>query len=611
MTRRPSSLLAACLVQSLLALAPGGVLAQTPSPIEEEDLPPTPAETPAHPPTSATTALPVTGDLNVQEAAAQRAYADGDLARALELYRDLIARQREPGERARLTVTAAWLSWQVKDFDGARSLLEKALYAQPGLPFQADLYTPEFQALYQDALTTALHRRQVRASQDINQAVANLRSREYPEARRLLTEALALRPNDPDGIYNLALLDLREERLDDALAGFQKVLALKRGNPTGVTPELEGQALNNSAVVYFARGDFVDAESALSEAVGLKPDDAESWYNLGLARQKLGNEPRAYAALSKAHQLAPNDFDMAHALALAEIARANWPGAVGLLNEASRARPADPDVWFQLGRAQRGQGNVGDAIVSFRKALELDPDGHRGTAASAALLLAETSRDAGDAAGCAKAASRATELTPNDAGAWLLLGLARQTLGDLAGAEQALTRASQLAPERADVAQDLGGLYIEMRDYPHAESALDHALELDPANPAVQRALASLQEHASTLDAPGEGSRHRPDLGARLSLANYAPLGIHGVRVDTVPDGSLAGRAGLRVGDLIVRLDGRPVDSAATLHHLLNAGKSEVTLAVLRAGRAIAIRIRLAGEPDRTPGDSEPRPRPR
>ena len=97
--------------------------------------------------------------------------------------------------------------------------------------------------------------------------------------------------------------------------------------------------------------------------------------------------PRIQQALRRARSLAPSDVTTARALAVAEIDRANWVAAVALLVEASIGRPDDPELKLQLGRAQRGLGNAPGAIVSFRSAIDLDPDG--GNVSSEATVKVE------------------------------------------------------------------------------------------------------------------------------------------------------------------------------------------------------------------------------
>lgn len=599
--RRRSPLLVP-LTAALLAIppasAPQAAAAQSPPPqIDVEDLPAegeaVPGEAPPAEPLDAMAAA---------EAEAQREYADGNLTRALELYVDLAARHEDAAARARFGITSAWLSFQLGDREVAYGRLVDVLFADPSAPLRAELYAPEFVALYQDAQRDATDRRAREAAERTSLAVDAIRVGRHADARRELERALQLAPDDPDILYNLALVDLREERPDAALAGFERVLALERTRPRGVDRELKSQTLNNVAVLYFARGDYEVARASLEDALRLDPDDARAWFNLGLTRQRLGLAEEGYAALRKARDLDRRDVDIARALALAQIERSSWVEAVALLLEGTRERPEDPDLWLHLGRAQRGLGNVEGALESWRHAVELDPGNRAGVASAAAVLRAESLYARGDFAGAGLAAGQAVELANEDVDAWMLLGLARDRQGDAAGARQALERARALAPGRADVAQNLGSVALAQRDFPAAEAAFRAVLEIDPDNVEVRGVLDRLvaDREAAALAAQSSGrrgspppKRARPDLGARLSAADYEPLGIRGLVVDEVVPGGAAERAGLAVGDLVLRIDGQPAKSAETLRAQAAGRAQGVVLDVLRAGKPVRIRLEL------------------
>ncbi len=88
---------------------------------------------------------------------------------------------------------------------------------------------------------------------------------------------------------------------------------------------------------------------------------------------------------------------------------------------------------------------------------------------------------------------------------------------------------------------------------------------------------------------PGE----RPYLGIRYIQRP------RGAEVQEVMPGSPAEEAGLKVGDLIREVDGRPVSTARPLAELLSAYRpgDRVTLTVEREGRELEIRVTLGRRP--------------
>jgi len=526
------------------------------------------------------------------EQEARREYAEGNLPRALLLYRELAEEAQAPAEEARLRITAAWLCFQLDDRAGALEQLGRALYAMPEAPFRPELYSPEFVALHQDALADALDRRRRTAARKTGLAVDAIRAHDYGAARTLLLEARELAPQDPEIQYDLAFVDLRQGRADEALAGFERVLALARSGGAGISRDLETRTLNSLALLYYGRSDFEAARATLEEAIELEPDDARAWFNLGLARERLGQRDESYAALRKARELDRRDPDIARALGLAEIDRKRWVEATSLLVAATEARPEDPELYLHLGRAQAGLGNAEGALESFRNARRLDPGNRLGVAVTASLLAAGMLRERENAAGAEQEARAAIDLDRGAVDAWILLGLAELDQGRAAEALEALETARRLAPERADAAQNVGSAKLELRDYAGAEEAFRRALELDPSNAEVQQVLAQIEARRAAEAAQAAPSRRKaPSLGAKLAAADYPPLGIRGLRVESVAAGGAAQRSGLAAGDLILRADGQPVVREADL--LRRLGSRTVKLDVLRAGRPVEIKLRV------------------
>ncbi len=528
------------------------------------------------------------------EIEAEQAYADGNLRLAASLYKQLALEHGEPAERARLLVLSSWLAYQLGDASTAGSDLEAALFAEPATPFQTDLYSPDYVAIYQNALRSATERRAREGADRLARGAAAVATSRWGEARPLLEEGLRLAPSDPAGLLNLALVESRIGSEDAALAGFERVLALERGNPTGVSPVLKAAALENSAAIYLRRGQFADAEGALAEAVKLDPESAQSWFLLGQTRDRLGQTAQAIEALRRAQRLDPGNVELQSQLADFHLARKEWLEALSLLVSATQARPESPSLWIQNGRAQRGLGNIAAAAESFRKAINLDPGDRNGNAQPAALLLAQTMLDNREPAAAEAAATQATRWRPEKADGWRLLGLARQAGGDLAGAREAIERAGEIAPEQVDVLISLGAIRLAARDLSAAAEAYRQALAIDPAATEAASQLAQIESRLSAQTGGGKGAASDPRalLGARMVPFDTPTLGIRGLRVDNVGTGSRAAKAGLKVGDLLLRVDGKPVDSIDTLMTAL-VSKSQVQLEVLRKGTSLQIQLML------------------
>lgn len=82
-------------------------------------------------------------------------------------------------------------------------------------------------------------------------------------------------------------------------------------------------------------------------------------------------------------------------------------------------------------------------------------------------------------------------------------------------------------------------------------------------------------------------------------LAKYFKLsGDEGILVTSVEQGGPAAKAGLKAGDVIVKLGTRTIEDSRDLHRALDAAEpgSEVAVQVIREGRAVDLKVTLGGQ---------------
>ena len=121
-------------------------------------------------------------------------------------------------------------------------------------------------------------------------------------------------------------------------------------------------------------------------AVELDPGDAETWFNLGFARERTGAFAEAAAAFAEAVRLKPALDRAWYGLALAHAARGDHAAAASALEETVRLQPLHGEAWYRLGMAQHYAGQAQRVGEVVRKLASFEPK-------FANQLIADSGRD--------------------------------------------------------------------------------------------------------------------------------------------------------------------------------------------------------------------------
>lgn len=283
-------------------------------------------------------------------------------------------------------------------------------------------------------------------------AVALGRVRERQGDRAGAAEAYRAAPLDADAVESLGRLTLAEGGIDEAIASFERLRALRPESP-GLTGRLAAQAL-----------------------AARDPDEAERrwWSAMEAPDAAFDDDARAgVLAIHDARRAAGAD-DAARSFALAVLAR--WPDVEGTEALAARVDRARVEIEAQALRAARGRPlspPEQERLDAARSVLAGgDPRGARG--ALTAL--------AGDAA--------------EAPAVWGALADAEVAVGDLDRAEAAIAKARALAPLDPALLEQEGDLLAVAyggREDAAAVAAWRSALRYRPSDPGLWRKVA---EHA-------------------------------------------------------------------------------------------------------------------
>ncbi len=492
-------------------------------------------------------------------------------------------------------MTLSSLEHQLGQREPAVVALSEALAIDPNVQIDPVMLGQTFMDVYYEAQKRAADLRQ-RHAEDLRElALKRVEEGDVSAARDLFQQVLALVQNEPYALYHIAALDQRAGANDRALAGFQKLLALRTTQPGAVPTALQVQALNSAAILYYERGYFDDAESALTEALQLDDKQAEIWNNLGLARRRLGKRQEATAAFRRAYEIDPSKEAVINNLALSYIDASNWAEAVALLADGTGKYPKNASLWLNRAIAQRGLGDAAGAEVSFQRVIELDTDNRQGLAARSSSYLALLHLEQGRFDAAVASAQRAIAWKADDAQAWNQLGLAQQGKGDLAAARTSLEKAVSIDPASAEIANNLGSVYYRANDFAQAQEAFQRALTMRPDFVAAGDNL----EHAKKKLAELETLDQRLGLRLATGTAALGPGGAPATGLLVTAVGSAettpAGRAKMQPGDRILRADGQGLASASELYALATRvpAPRSIALELMRAGKPAKAKLKL------------------
>jgi tetratricopeptide (TPR) repeat protein len=297
----------------------------------------------------------------------------------------------------------------------------------------------------------------------------------------------ALREGASRDALELAQQAVQANASAETLAALARAQARTENGPGALESAEKAVAADpRSAVAHVAKGEALlslgqnaEAEQALRKAIELDSHSALAETRLARVLLALGRPADAVAAARKATELDEKSGESFAVLGRALLAQSkgNWGEAIAQAQQGAFLDPKNPIVLTAVGHIFEANGQIEQAISSYRKALETDP-GY--APARLALIKAELAR--GDRNAAIEEAKKAAADMPTAPEIQLLLGEMSVRQGDWPAAISYLERATKGMPGNADGWALLGRAYQFSGRPNDAADAYGKAVDLDPQN---------------------------------------------------------------------------------------------------------------------------------
>lgn len=221
------------------------------------------------------------------------------------------------------------------------------------------------------------------------------------EAIELIERALAIKPDDPQALANLALGLKDTGKTEEAIDCLKRSLTLKGDNPF---------VLNSLGSLMLGAGRPHEAISIYKKALLLDADYVDCWCNLACALNELKQHEKAVLAARKALGIDPQKTQAHHHLA----------------------------------DTCRAQSRFDEAIKHYNRALKLKPDYFE-----AMLNLAHTHREAENPEASSTLLKRLIDMHPGKAESYNAMGLLQEQIGEPEEAANYFRKSISIAPDVA------------------------------------------------------------------------------------------------------------------------------------------------------------------
>ncbi|MCF6180938.1 tetratricopeptide repeat protein [Lutibacter sp.] len=214
------------------------------------------------------------------------------------------------------------------------------------------------------------------ASTDYSTALSTKKLEDYDKAAKEFNTVYALSPRDTSYLDNAALVYFFAKDYDNSIKSYKKLLDL---NYTGIATVYTATNKENGKVVSYNDKKSRDLQVKLGLAENPKTVQKESrreavfkYLAQNYAAKKM--DDKALEIITEGRKEFPKSYSLLIDEANIYYAKGDEAKFKEKLEEAIQMNPTEPTLYYNVGVMNMNQGKTDEAIVNFKKAIELKPD---------------------------------------------------------------------------------------------------------------------------------------------------------------------------------------------------------------------------------------------
>ena len=347
----------------------------------------------------------------------------------------------------------------------------------------------------------------------LQQAISQHRQGNLPLAEAAYARVLQLRPNQPDALHMLGILQFQSGRRDEAIELLRAA--------TELSPE-KSAFHTDLAMALLAHDRLQDAVDAYRRALELNPNQAEAWSNLGNALFRLDKLDEAIVACRRAIALRPQFPQAFFNLGMVLGKQRQLEEAASAFRQSISFRPNYAEALNGLGAVLAEAGKSDEAISVFHQAIALRSD-YRDAWNNLGNSLRE--QDRGEEA--LSAFEQVLSRNPKDAEVLNNLGTTLESLSRYDEAIQAYRRTLAIRPDFAEAFYNLGNAFQRQGKLDEAIESYRSAIAIQSDLQAAHHNLANALREAGELDSAFSGYHRALEIGPNSHLFGTLLYSLH------------------------------------------------------------------------------------